>query len=93
MTGFEWDDAKCRENRDKHQIGFIAIEEFDWTNSVIEESPRSGEMRYIARGYLADRLYTVVFTRRGDRRRIISLRKANPREMNEYDQARRRSST
>jgi uncharacterized DUF497 family protein len=93
MTGYEWDEAKRQENLNKHQIDFTAIEGFDWPNAVIEQSPRGGEMRYMARGYIGHRLHTVIYTRRGNRRRIISLRKANPREMNEYDQARFRSST
>ena len=45
-------------------------------------------MRYAAIGYLVDRLHYVVFTERGERRRIISMRKANSREMRKYVQAR-----
>jgi uncharacterized DUF497 family protein len=93
VTGYEWDEAKRQENLDKHQIDFATIEEFDWPNAVIEQSPRGGELRYMARGFINRRMHTVIYTRRGRNRRIISLRKANPREMNEYDQARFRSST
>lgn len=36
---------------------------------------------------MGDRLYCVVFTDRGEIRRIISLRKANNREIKKYVQA------
>jgi len=35
-------------------------------------------------GYIGMRLYFVVFVDRGDIRRIVSLRKANPREYEKY---------
>ncbi|WP_019937929.1 BrnT family toxin [Bordetella sp. FB-8] len=39
-----------------------------------------GKDRYVALGYIAARLYCVVYTNRTDARRIINLRKANLRE-------------
>lgn len=47
---------------------------------------RYGEARFIALGYIVDRLYSMVFTVRGDMLRVISLRKANKREVKRYDQ-------
>ena len=44
-------------------------------------------MRWIAIGNLEGRLHCVIFTERGQRRRIISLRKANPRERRIYARA------
>ena len=38
----------------------------------------------IGLGYIKDRLFCVVFVDRADNRRIISLRKANLREINHY---------
>jgi uncharacterized DUF497 family protein len=43
-----------------------------------------GERREITVGFLEGRLVFVVWTRRGDARRIISMRKANEREKTEY---------
>lgn len=43
-----------------------------------------GEERFITVGYLADRMVVVIWTMRGDTRRIISLRKANEREQEAY---------
>ncbi|WP_369803216.1 BrnT family toxin [Pseudorhodoferax sp. Leaf267] len=46
-----------------------------------------GELREIGFAVVDDRLYVVVFVQRGEVMRIISLRKANAREVNLYDQA------
>ena len=88
LRGYEWDYAKGQENLAKHRIDFAIVAGFQWLTAVIEPSPRSGEMRFIARGYIDGRLYTVVYTWRGYNRRIISLRKANPREETRYAQIR-----
>ena len=46
-----------------------------------------GEQRYRAFGFIGNRLYCVVYVDRNEVRRIISLRKANAREVNEYVKA------
>ena len=38
-------------------------------------------------GYIGSRLHVVVYTMRGTRRRVISLRKANSREVRKYAEA------
>ena len=43
-----------------------------------------GEARFITIGYLDERMVIVVWTRRGDAYRIISMRKANDREQKIY---------
>lgn len=43
-----------------------------------------GEDRYVAYGYVEDRLFVCVFTIRADTYHIISLRKANQREVARY---------
>jgi uncharacterized DUF497 family protein len=43
-----------------------------------------GEVREIGYTVIYDRLYCVVFTQRGDSMHIISLRKANSREVRNY---------
>ncbi len=39
-----------------------------------------GELRVVSAGYIGGRLHLVVWTARGDTRRIISLRRAYDRE-------------
>ena len=46
-----------------------------------------GELREIGYAPLADRVHCVVFVQQGKAIRIISLRRANSKEVNEYDQA------
>ena len=43
-----------------------------------------GEERLLTIGLLAGRMVVVIWTRRGDERRIISMRKANDREQALY---------
>ena len=84
MCDYEWDEGKRRENLEKHGVDFAAIGGFDWGGAVYNESPRRGEQRWEATGYIGYRLHFAVYTVRGGKRRIISLRKANPREMRNY---------
>ena len=82
---YEWDEEKRSSNLDKHGVDFEAMEEFDWEAADIEASPRGGEMRYIATGPIGARLHVAVHTRRGERTRIISLRKADRQEVRNYE--------
>ena len=45
-----------------------------------ERSMRHGEERVFALGYIGNRLHAVAYVARGENARIISLRKANPRD-------------
>ena len=45
-----------------------------------------GETRFISMGHLQNRMVIVVWTPRGEVRHIISMRKANEREINKYRQ-------
>ena len=45
-----------------------------------------GELRLITLGFLDDRLTVIVWTPRGQRKRIISMRYANEREIKAYQQ-------
>ena len=46
-----------------------------------------GEPRFITAGWLDERLLVLVWTPRGLARRIISMRKANEREIDKYKQS------
>ena len=82
---FEWDEAKRAANLAKHDIDFEAAYSFPWADALIEPSPQGGEMRYAATGYIGQRLYQLVFTMRGERVRVISLRKAHRKEVAQYE--------
>lgn len=83
---YEWDESKRRSNR-KHRIDFAAIHNFEWDSAVYEYDDRHHEPRIKATGFIGLTLYTVIYTERGDNKRIISLRKASPTEITEYAQA------
>ena len=85
---YEYDPAKRSANLIKHRIDFDIIETFHWRTAYVRPSPRGGESRYYALGYIGERLYAAIYTVRGNICRVISLRKANPREEEEYAQSR-----
>lgn len=87
MNDYEWDEQKRQENADKHDIDFTAIYGFEWDTAVYRSNTTHSELRWVVTNYIGDRLYTVVYTWRGDRRRIISLRRASRHEERDYAQA------
>jgi uncharacterized protein len=66
-----------------HGVDFSAVESFEWESAVIRQDTRKdyGETRHAALGLMEGRLHCMCFTIRGDNIRIISLRKANEREV------------
>lgn len=83
---FDFDREKNRINRDKHGVDLAWAAHMDWVQTLVKIDDRRvyAEVREIGYGPIGDRLYCVVFTRRGDVLRIISLRKANQREFDRY---------
>ena len=84
---YEWDGHKRRENLQKHRVDFAAVNDFEWETAVIEFDDRHDEPRWVAIGYIGFRLFTVVYTNRGDMTRIISVRRSNTWEISYYAQA------
>jgi uncharacterized protein len=82
----EFDPAKDFKNRLKHGKSLGEAEAFDWKTAQIETDSRHdySEQRFRATGFIADRLHAMVFCVRDEAARIISLRKANPREVKNY---------
>jgi uncharacterized DUF497 family protein len=68
-------------------VDFSDMEAFEWETAVIGSSHRHGEARYVALGYIGDRLHYAVYAMRGGKCRIISLRRANSREERRYAQS------
>lgn len=84
-----FDPVKDGRNTDKHGVSLALAVEIDWNDVLCCPDDRQdyGELREIGFARIGDRLYVVVFVQRGDVMRVISLRKANAREVNIYDQA------
>lgn len=76
-------------NQDKHGVSLAMAAELDWEAALVwmDERIEYGEARMIALAPKTDILYCVAFVDRGRVRRIISLRRANRREVKHYVQS------
>jgi hypothetical protein len=86
MAEIEFDPRKNRANLEKHGIDLPTAARI-WNDVVLErEDDRRdyGETRIVALGAIEGRVLVVVYTWRGDRRRLISARKANTDESQIY---------
>lgn len=85
----EFDAQKDAANQLKHGVSLALAKQIDWPNVLCLADDRAdyGEVREIGFAVIEQRLFTVVFVQRGDTMRIISLRKANTREIKRYEQA------
>lgn len=83
---FQWDSGKAKTNISKHGVPFESVTEFDFTSAMIEVDDRRdyGEERLVAVGFIGPRVVVLVYTERGDAVRVISLRKANEKEIGRY---------
>ncbi len=83
-----FDSVKDLKNREKHGVSLADATGFEWDDAVTWPDQRReyGEHRIAGLGYIGDRLYYVVFVARDEECRIISLRKANQREVKRYAQ-------
>ena len=88
---WDWDEPKRQANLAKHGVDFAAMSGFNWISAVVRADDRFdyGEVRLKAEGLIGDRLHSVTYTERGPIKRIISLRKANKREVLEWASQRR----
>ncbi len=83
----EWDSLKEAGNVAKHGLSFRdALEVFRDPQLLVADAtrPEDGEARYRAVGLIGGRLFTVVFTRRGEHYRLISARRSNRKETRGY---------
>ena len=66
---------------------FTGLSDFAWGTALYNSNTTHGEVRHMVTGYIGIRLHTVIYTERGGRLRIISLRIASNRERRNYAQA------
>lgn len=85
----EYDPAKNERNIRERGLSFDRAAKFDFATADVREDKRRdyGEVRYRALGWLDNSLHALVFTIRGDRLRVISLRRANRTERRLYAKA------
>lgn len=85
---YEWDPGKAAANLIKHGVMFDAARRFDWRTALVRPDAAHSQLerRYVAVGFIDERLHVMVRTPRRAAFRIIGLRKANDREKKLYDQ-------
>ena len=83
---FEWDPTKCESNRSKHGRGFEdAMRLWEDERSVRVDLRYEDEPRYLVTGIVDGKHWTAICTDRGEKVRIISFRRAHPREEELYE--------
>jgi len=82
----EYDQNKSERNVIERNLSFALAKEIEFDTALINLDLRKsyGEPRYNLLGLIHTRLYHMTFTLRGDAVRVISLRKANNREVKRY---------
>jgi uncharacterized protein len=83
---FSYDDAKNKSNVQKHGVALSEAKLLEWDLLISSHDGRReyGEVRTIGFAPIANRLYCIVFTQRDTTTHVISLRKANEREIRNY---------
>lgn len=82
----EFDPAKDAANQAKHGVSLSMADDLDWEAALVwvDERFEYGELRMMALAPKTGTLYYVAFVNRGEVRRVISLRRANRREVKHY---------
>lgn len=83
-----YDPEKNEKNIKERNLSFERAAEFDFSSALFWTDDRRdyGETRLIGLGYLESRLHVLVFTETENGIRVISLRRANKREVKRYEQ-------
>ncbi len=84
---YEWNQKKAVSNLKDHRVDFADAENFEWDAAYgwVDDRQKYDEIREIAVAPILGQLHVMVFTLRGDRIRIISLRRANKQEVANYE--------
>ena len=85
-VAFQWDPAKARLNRAQHRVEFAdAVGVFEDPFAITIDDPHPDETRHVTLGLdFLGRVLVVSWTSRDDDVRLISARKAGPRERRQY---------
>ena len=83
---FEFDAAKSKSNKAKHGIDFVQAQAL-WDDPYLLEIPAKtvDEPRYLVVGILDQKHWSAVITYRDGNIRIISVRRARPKEVALYE--------
>lgn len=86
MDDFEYDPDKSRANHDKHGIDFETAKVLWDDSNLLEVQARSStEPRFLNIGLIEGKHWSAVVTYRGERVRIISVRRSRAAEVALYE--------
>lgn len=88
-TEITFDPEKNARNIAERGLSFDRVIEFRWDDAITVEDLRNTypERRYVAVGFLDDRLHVLCFAETPGGIRVISFRKANKREVRDHGKA------
>lgn len=83
---YDWNPEKRTSNLAKHGVQFEAVEGFEWETALVLADVRQhySEVRLNALGLIDNRLHMLTYTIRRSGLWLISLRKANNKEVERY---------
>jgi uncharacterized protein len=84
---FEWDDQKSPDNKEKHGIDFEAAKSLWLDDRRVEiEMAFPDEKRWALIAKIEGKTWTAIYTVRGETIRLISVRRARPKEVRLYEE-------
>lgn len=86
MIEFIFDKRKSQINKDKHGIDFIEAQVlWEDTNRIEIPAKTIDEERYVLIGMISDKCWSAIVTYRGEKVRIISVRRSRKEEVEIYE--------
>ena len=87
VMNITYDPDKNHRNIEERGLSFDLVAGVDWTNAIFDEDTRKdyGERRPYVLAMLGNRLHAIIITPRNGAVHVISFRKANRREIANYD--------
>ena len=85
-TEFEFNSKKSNENKKKHGIDFVEAQLL-WEDPDLLEIPAKtiDEERYVIIGMIGEKYWSGIITYRGNKTRIISVRRSRTEEIDIYE--------
>ena len=83
---FEFDESKSQANKSKHGIDFVEAQALWMDESFVEIPARTeDEPRFVVVGMISGRYWSAIITYRGERVRLISVRRSRVEEVEIYE--------
>ncbi len=83
---FEFDQEKSDANKQKHGLDFVDAQVlWEDPDRLQVQAQTQGEPRLMLIGRVGDKHWSAIFTIRGDKTRIISVRRSRTKEVEQYE--------